>query len=102
MYDMYLCVVNVCVHARMYVFVYVLCIRVSHVPSNTAPTLPFMLSPSLFLFTGCSYILQRAMGEGLTAPTWGSKTPSVLGRWSSLPDPPCAALQGKCKMYEHM
>ena len=87
-------------HVCMFPCVSVLCIRMSHVSSCTAPTLPFMLSPPLFLSAGYSNILPHAVGEGLTAPTWGSETPSVPGRWSSLLDP----LVQHCKysMYDYM
>ena len=62
-------------------------------PYCTTPILPFNPSPFLFLSTGCNDILPRAMGEDLTVPTWGSGTPSVPGRWSSLPNPPPPPVQ---------
>ena len=82
----------------MYVCVFALCIRLSHVPYGTAPTLPFILSPSLFLSMGSKDILPRAMAEDLAALAWGSGTLLVPGLWSP-PPTTCAALQGKCSMY---
>ena len=95
---------GVCMYLCVCVCVFALCIRVSHVPYGTAPTLPFILSPSLFLSTRCKDILPGAMGEDLAALAWGSGTLSGPGRWSP-PPPPVQHCKGSavcmyvCSMY---
>ena len=48
---------------RMCVCMKILCIRVSHVPYHTAPSLLFILYHSLFPSTCCSNILPGEIGD---------------------------------------